>query len=107
MDPSIIELMLPTIKGDYEVFETYDMAAFGNPVIACPITLFYAKKDASVEAPAALGWQEHTTEEFTLVEIEQGGHFYLTDAATKEDFLAKLKDECDKHAVRGWGCTLA
>lgn len=100
-------MMLPTIKGDYEVFETYDMAAFGKPVINCPLTLFYAKKDASVEAEAALGWQNHTTEEFTLVEFEQGTHFYLTDAGTKDEFSAKLLEECQKHMVAGWGCALA
>lgn len=100
-------MMLPTIKGDYEVFETYDMGAFGSPVIPCPLTLFHAMRDASVEAPAALGWQEHTSEEFTLVEFEQGEHFYITDAGTKQEFYDKLKEECEKHMSGGGGCTLA
>jgi len=108
VDLSIIELMLPTIKGDYEVFETYDMAAFGNPVLNCPITLFYAKKDTSIDdQPSAhLGWEEHTSEEFTLVEFEEGTHFYVTDAGTKDEFYGKLREECEKHIVEGSTCTL-
>lgn len=102
----IVELMLPTIKGDYEVFETYDIAKFGSPVIACPITLFVAKKDASVPEEALLGWGQLTSADFSIVEFSTGGHFYITDADTKEEFYAKLFEECDKLAVSGWNCSV-
>lgn len=105
---SIVELMLPTIKGDYEVFETYDMGYFGNPVLNAPITLFVAKSDTSIDdkAAALLGWEDHTSEEFALVEFEKGTHFYITDADTKEEFYAKLREECEKHIIEGSMCTL-
>jgi surfactin synthase thioesterase subunit len=106
VDPEIIDMMIPTIQGDYEVFETYDMSDFGSPVISCPLTLFLPKRDSSVEADVALGWEENTTEEFTLVEFPEGGHFYLTDNGTKEEFYKKLIEECEKHVVSVWSCAL-
>lgn len=107
VDPSIIEMMLPTIKGDYEAFETYDMALLGAQKLGSPVTMFVAQQDASVSAQDMAGWEDTTSEEFTTVIIEHGTHFYITDAATKEVFYNKLLEELQKHFPNGGSfCTV-
>ena len=111
VDPEIIQMMLPTIKGDYEAFETYDMrkmdsatasgvAIEGGGVLAvdCPLTVFIAGADASVDAQWMAGWRENTTSAaYRTVEIPNGSHFYLTDVATKEVFYGRLIEEVELH----------
>lgn len=99
VDLEIVELMLPTIKGDYEVIETYDLEEFDAPVLNCPLTLFSAKMDQSMSSDMTSRWSEFTSEEYNVVEFARGGHFYITDDATKEEFYAKLQEECEKHFV--------
>lgn len=81
--------------------ETYDLEHFGPLplVINCPLTLIEAKQDASVASSLMSRWKFLTSEEFNLIEIQRGGHFYLTDAATRDEFYALLLEECEKHCV--------
>lgn len=99
VDPEIVEFMLPTIRGDYEAIETYDLENFGPLVINCPLTLIEAKEDLSVSSSLMSRWKFLTSEEFNLIEIQRGGHFYLTDAATRDEFYVLLLEECEKHCV--------
>lgn len=99
--------MIPTIKGDYEAFETYDLASFGALQIGVPVTLFAAQQDASVSQEDMAGWADTTSEEFSTVEIPHGTHFYITDAATKDEFYDKLLEELQKHFPSGGSfCTV-
>ena len=94
-----MEFMLPTIRGDYEAIETYDMEHFGPLVINSPLTLIEAKKDVSLSSSLMARWKFLTSEEFNVIEIAHGGHFYLTDAATRDEFYVLLLEECEKHCV--------
>mmetsp|Transcript_22335 Transcript_22335/g.37365 ORF Transcript_22335/g.37365 Transcript_22335/m.37365 type:complete len:290 (+) Transcript_22335:119-988(+) len=96
VDPDIIKMMLPTIKGDYLPFEKYDVGDFGGVLekltISCPLTVFVATEDV-VQPKNVVDWKTHTTADFQLVEFQSSSHFYLIDEEHKDKFKEKLVHE--------------
>ncbi|MCE6999218.1 alpha/beta fold hydrolase [Saccharothrix sp. S26] len=77
-DPEMRELILPTLRADVEMHETY-VPSTEEP-LAVPITAVRGVDDALVSADEAAGWAKVTSRDFELVEVP-GGHMYLTDSA--------------------------
>lgn len=81
----LMELLLPVLRADAAVTETYVHAA-GEP-LACPITAYGGVVDAKVSEADLAAWKEHTRGAFTLT-MFPGDHFYVKTART--ELLAAL-----------------
>jgi surfactin synthase thioesterase subunit len=70
-------LMLPTLRADLELCETYSSPCEGR--IACAVTVVTGRSDAWVRLSRALAWRELTTGDFQC-RVLSGAHFFATDA---------------------------
>ncbi|MCO5973406.1 thioesterase II family protein [Actinoallomurus soli] len=73
-DPQLRELVLPYIRSDFRLLESYRHAP--GPPLDVPITAFTADADPIVTPAQAERWAEVTTGAFAL-RIYPGDHFYL------------------------------
>jgi medium-chain acyl-[acyl-carrier-protein] hydrolase len=72
----LMDLMLPSLKADYRLFEGYEYVA--QAPLACPISAFGGVADAYVKQQHLEPWREQTSASFTLRTME-GGHFFVND----------------------------
>lgn len=72
--PELMQLMLPLLRADFEVIQTYSYAE-GEP-LKCPITAFGGLEDHEVLANHLEGWREQTTAAFTCRRFP-GDHFFI------------------------------
>lgn len=72
--PELLELVLPALRADFELVETYRHVA--QPPLHIPITALGSQNDAIVSVPQLAAWQEHTTAVFSS-HIFPGDHFYI------------------------------
>lgn len=75
MDAELIQLMLPLLRADFAVCQTYRYAQ--APPLTCPITVFGGLQDFDVPRAHLAAWREQTTEPFAL-RMLPGDHFFLT-----------------------------
>ena len=73
----LIELMMPLLRADFEVVQTYHYAP--GPPLDCPITAFGGLQDVEVRREYLDGWHNYTTVAFTL-RMMPGDHFFLHTA---------------------------
>ncbi|MFJ5837830.1 alpha/beta fold hydrolase [Streptomyces shenzhenensis] len=73
-DPEIIEMIIPALRNDYRLIETYRYAP--GPPVACPIRGFLGAQDPKVDEGEMKLWADHTAGSFDLT-LLPGGHFYL------------------------------
>jgi len=76
--PDLLELLLPAMRADMEVFDTYQYVP-GAP-LGCPISVFGGATDPTVGREQLEAWRDQTTAAFSL-RILPGGHFFLHSAA--------------------------
>jgi medium-chain acyl-[acyl-carrier-protein] hydrolase len=88
-DEELMGLMLPTIRADFSVLETYEYRP--EPPLPVPLTVFGGTDDPLVPLPRLEGWRRQTTAEARL-RVLSGGHFFLHPAAAEvvEDVAAAL-----------------
>lgn len=72
-DPEILDLLLPVLRADLEMYETYQHSTAAP--LDLPILALGGETDAIVSRAQVLDWQAHTTAECTA-EIMPGGHFF-------------------------------
>ncbi|MFD5823992.1 thioesterase II family protein [Lentzea sp. NPDC060358] len=77
-DPEMRELVLPALRADVEMHESY-RPGHDTP-LAAPIAAIRGSDDHLVSAEEAGQWARATAKDFVLVEAP-GGHMYLTDDA--------------------------
>ncbi len=75
--PELMELMLPIVKADFAVYESYEYAA-GDP-LDCPIHVLGGVGDERVTRDDLAGWGKQTTAGFS-VRMFPGDHFFLHPA---------------------------
>ena len=85
--PELMELMLPLLRADFSVVETYDYRP-GVP-LDCPLTAFGGLRDAEVSREQLDAWREQTTGEFAL-RMLPGDHFFLSDAQAQTLLLSAV-----------------
>jgi surfactin synthase thioesterase subunit len=73
-DPQLRELVLPYVRNDFRLTETYRHEP--GPLLHHPITAFAGESDPVVKPWEMKSWAELTTGDFTL-ETFPGDHFYL------------------------------
>lgn len=92
-DEGLLELALPTLRGDYTAIETYRWEPGRR--IAAPIAVLTGDRDPGTPIAEAEAWRIHT-EGVSTLRVFDGGHFFVTDHA--EEVLAELVKHLD--AVR-------
>lgn len=94
-DEDLMEVMLPTIRRDYQVIETYRWAP--GPRLPMPVTALYGDRDEEVLADEAAAWREVTDGDCATVAFP-GAHFYLEEqsGAVLDHVVSRARD-----AVRG------
>ena len=91
----LLEFMLPILRADFEVNETYDYVA--EPPLSCPITACGGLQDREVSRPDLDAWREQTNASFVL-RMFPGDHFFLN--AYQPLFLRSLAYDL-QHLVTG------
>lgn len=81
----LLELLLPTLKADFEAFETYRHAS--DAPLDCPVSCFGGVEDRFATRDELSDWREQT-ESFFRIKLYPGGHFYLQ--AVEAELLAEL-----------------
>ncbi|AYV31155.1 Linear gramicidin dehydrogenase LgrE [Streptomyces sp. ADI95-16] len=76
-DPELMRLMLPVIRADLAVVETYRFT--GGPLLTCPVTAFGGTEDDPAGTAVMPRWGELTAGGFDL-RMFPGGHFFLHSA---------------------------
>ncbi|MFF4244636.1 thioesterase II family protein [Streptomyces sp. NPDC001822] len=82
----LMELLLPTIRADFELIDTYAYRP-GLP-LACPVVAFSGTEDRDVPAARVRLWGEHTSAAFSHHELP-GDHFFLRSA--QEQLLRRVR----------------
>lgn len=70
----LLDLVLPTIRADFELLETYRLRA--EPPLGVPVTVFGGREDALVGPAELLAWRDHAP--LVGVRVFDGDHFYLS-----------------------------
>ncbi|MFK0243454.1 thioesterase II family protein [Amycolatopsis azurea] len=73
-DPAFRALLLPALRADYTVSETYRFIP-GKP-LDCPVTVFGGRADPEVERAELEAWERHTTGPFET-RMFDGDHFFV------------------------------
>lgn len=73
----IIALMLPTLRADFRIVQTYRY--YPEKPLVCPITAFGGLQDKTTSEREMQQWRHHTGRAFNLVMLS-GGHFFLDTA---------------------------
>ena len=92
----LMELMLPILRADFAVSETYTYTA-GRP-LTCAVTAFGGLADREVSAAHLEAWREHTSGPFAA-RMFPGGHFFIHSA--QSGLLQALSEELDEVVRRG------
>ena len=75
-NPELLELMIPVLRADFAVCETYDYAH--EPPLDCPITAFGGLND-EVTREQLEAWRKQTAASFSL-RMLPGDHFFIDSA---------------------------
>jgi pyochelin biosynthesis protein PchC len=73
-DQELLDSLLPTIRNDFRVVETYSCAP--GAVLDCPVMALVGDADPHTTVAEARAWRQHSTGTFSLHPFP-GGHFYL------------------------------
>lgn len=93
--PELMELMLPLLRADFELVQTYRYSA--GPPLDCPITAFGGLQDEEVSRADLEAWREQTAADFSL-HMLPGEHFFLHTAQSL--LLKTLAQELRKDMSR-------
>ncbi|HEY2576038.1 MAG TPA: alpha/beta fold hydrolase [Streptosporangiaceae bacterium] len=74
-DPAFLEIFLPVIRADFEMFETYTFEA--DTRLDSPVYLYGGEDDERVSAARLWAWRD--VADVVAVEMFSGGHFYLRE----------------------------
>lgn len=92
-NPELMELMLPVIRADFAVSQSYVYAP--EPPLDCAITAFGGLHDETISRENLEEWREHTRGRF-LLRMLPGDHFFLNTARTL--LLAAISKELYQYA---------
>ncbi len=73
----LLDFMLPTIRADFELCETYEYHP--EPPLECPMTIYGGLNDREVEAESLAAWSEMTVGA-CKIRMFPGDHFYINNS---------------------------
>ncbi|WP_010099276.1 thioesterase II family protein [Ornithinibacillus scapharcae] len=88
----LLQLMLPTIRADFAICETYQYTK-RNP-LPIPITVFGGKGDMEVSPNQLTEWKQYTSKNFQQFTYD-GGHFFLHQH--KGDIVQTIEKQLSNH----------
>jgi medium-chain acyl-[acyl-carrier-protein] hydrolase len=88
--PDLMELMLPLLRADFELSETYTYS--NGPLLDCPMSIYGGEEDNDVPREHLTAWGELTTGTVSL-KMFPGDHFFVNTAqpALLETLRQELK----------------
>jgi surfactin synthase thioesterase subunit len=91
-DADLMELLLPRLRSDFELSETYERVE--RAPLVCPISVFGGAQDKEVSRSDLQAWRLATVCAFDL-KVFPGGHFYLDKegAAMRQEVARRLLRE--------------
>jgi surfactin synthase thioesterase subunit len=92
-EPELLSMLLPTLRADYELAETYQPLAGDR--LDCPVVAYMGTSDPEVQYPEMLAWREVTTSGFS-VRAFRGDHFYLKGG--RPDVLNAIREDLEPRA---------
>ncbi|MFN0165014.1 MAG: thioesterase II family protein [Bryobacteraceae bacterium] len=87
-NPEYMKLVLPTIRADFSICETYRY--YAEYPLECPISAFGADQDRKVRRQDVIGWRNETQGGFQ-VRIFPGDHFFLKNS--RKGLLEAIVDD--------------
>lgn len=75
--PELLELLLPTLRADFKIAETYIAEQIELPI---PITVFCGENDSSFDSELAYRWRELTTNLKGVFQFP-GDHFFINQSS--------------------------
>ncbi|WP_406191909.1 alpha/beta fold hydrolase [Streptomyces sp. NBC_01017] len=78
VDPELQELLLPLLRADLTLCETYTHRA--EAPLPCPLTVLAGSEDHSVDGTELAGWRKHTSADFELRLFPGAPHLYVRGA---------------------------
>jgi medium-chain acyl-[acyl-carrier-protein] hydrolase len=87
-DPELLSALVPLMRADFELCETYRYAP--EAPLQLPVTCFAATDDSEVRVEEMSAWHRHTTGDCQLYPFT-GGHLFLLDH--REDVLAHVASD--------------
>ncbi|HEX6519052.1 MAG TPA: alpha/beta fold hydrolase [Streptosporangiaceae bacterium] len=87
-EPDLIDMLLPVLRADYQLAETYRPLPGGQ--LRCPVTAYLSTSDPEVDEQEMLRWKEVTTGEFAM-RVFRGDHFYLK--GDRPDVLNAVRED--------------
>jgi medium-chain acyl-[acyl-carrier-protein] hydrolase len=94
--PELLELMIPHLRADFEVVQTYVYAE--GPPLDIPISAYGGLEDEEVSVEDLEGWREQTTAAFSL-RMFPGDHFFIETA--RPLLLGRLSEELSRLHLGG------
>jgi len=85
--PELMELLLPTLRADFEAIESYQYISNEYP-LSCPIIALGGHDDPRVSQERLEGWASHTNTNFKTIYFP-GGHFFIN--MNKDAVIAEIK----------------
>jgi medium-chain acyl-[acyl-carrier-protein] hydrolase len=79
-EPDLLEMLLPVLKADMEMFETYQYLP-GN-ALACPIYTIAGEQDPLCSQSLMAGWKKETAGSF-FTETVAGNHFFINNSVDR------------------------
>ena len=76
-DAELLQLLLPTLRADFAICETYTYAT--EEPLDCPIVAFGGLQDCEVSRNDLAAWREQTQSSFRF-RMVPGNHFFLHSA---------------------------
>jgi medium-chain acyl-[acyl-carrier-protein] hydrolase len=89
-EPELLKILLPTLRADFEVLDTYRYTQNGSGRIDLPFLVYGGTRDSHVKRSDLAGWREYTSGEFTL-RLFPGGHFFINEV--REQFFRTLRQD--------------
>jgi medium-chain acyl-[acyl-carrier-protein] hydrolase len=87
--PELIDLLLPTLRADFEAVETYHFRS-NEPAVDCPIVAFGGIDDRRVRGGHLKAWARYTSAGFKL-QYFPGDHFFLN--TSRSAMIASMTTE--------------
>lgn len=94
----LVELILPTLRADFRVFETYRFSPGSQ--VRCPLSVFGGHDDHLVTSEELAAWADLATSRVTIRTFP-GGHFFVRDA--RDEVLSAVGQDLERHLIDGKG----
>jgi medium-chain acyl-[acyl-carrier-protein] hydrolase len=77
-EPELVKLILPTLRADFEMLNTYRWSSPGSSLFSIPVIVYGGTRDSYAKRSELAAWQQCSSGSFTL-RLFVGGHFFIAE----------------------------